>query len=227
MLNQIVRYLPVIAFLKKHPQASILEVWSWSQWLWKFYKKSFTGVDFTTDDYSDTPNKTNRYMSFVKGICTALPFADNSFDVVFSLDMIEHLRETERLKAFQEMVRVSKNDIIIAFPCWILAKSFDTMLYEYILSLGRKVPLRLQEHIDRGHPQIKEIEWILSQIKDVNRSLERNVNIWIRQVIVYLETFVWRWDTIGILLAYVLQILPISFNNNHGWYRLYIKGHKW
>jgi ubiquinone/menaquinone biosynthesis C-methylase UbiE len=45
-----------------------------------------------------------------------MPFKDGEFDFVFSLDMLEHIPKDKRLDAIREMVRVSKHDIIVAFP---------------------------------------------------------------------------------------------------------------
>lgn len=49
-------------------------------------------------------------------ICDAekMPFADNTFDIAFSTDMIEHLPHTP--KGVQEIVRVSRDKIVICAP---------------------------------------------------------------------------------------------------------------
>jgi hypothetical protein len=50
------------------------------------------------------------------GSATALPFTDNCFDVVCAFQMLEHLPYEQSLRAFAEMVRVSKGPIIISLP---------------------------------------------------------------------------------------------------------------
>ncbi len=50
------------------------------------------------------------------GSATALPFADNCFDVVCAFQMLEHLPYEQSLLAFSEMVRVSRSHIIISLP---------------------------------------------------------------------------------------------------------------
>jgi len=50
------------------------------------------------------------------GSATALPFADRTYDVVCSFQMLEHLPYDEALKAFVEMVRVSSGYVVISLP---------------------------------------------------------------------------------------------------------------
>lgn len=50
------------------------------------------------------------------GSATALPFADNCFDIVCAFQMLEHLPYEQSLRAFAEMTRVSCGQIIISLP---------------------------------------------------------------------------------------------------------------
>ena len=50
------------------------------------------------------------------GSATALPFADNSIDVVCAFQMLEHLPYELALSAFAEMARVSGRHIVISLP---------------------------------------------------------------------------------------------------------------
>lgn len=47
---------------------------------------------------------------------TALPFANNTYDVVCAFQMLEHLPYEEALRAFREMVRVSRRSVVISLP---------------------------------------------------------------------------------------------------------------
>lgn len=47
---------------------------------------------------------------------TELPFQDNSYDVVCSFQMLEHLPYDTAIKAFAEMVRVSRAAVLISLP---------------------------------------------------------------------------------------------------------------
>lgn len=50
------------------------------------------------------------------GSATALPFDDNTYDVVCAFQILEHLPYDVALKAFKEMVRVSRGHVVISLP---------------------------------------------------------------------------------------------------------------
>lgn len=50
------------------------------------------------------------------GSATAMPFADESYDVVCAFQMLEHLPYEVSLQAWDEMVRVSKHHAVISLP---------------------------------------------------------------------------------------------------------------
>lgn len=54
--------------------------------------------------------------SLVLGDALALPFADQSFDVIYSLGLFEHFEPEEQRKLLSEQARVSKKTILIEVP---------------------------------------------------------------------------------------------------------------
>jgi hypothetical protein len=50
------------------------------------------------------------------GSATAMPFQDNTYDVVCAFQMLEHLPYEASLLAFGEMVRVSRRSVVISLP---------------------------------------------------------------------------------------------------------------
>lgn len=50
------------------------------------------------------------------GSATALPFAEDTYDVICAFQMLEHLPYEIAMQAFSEMVRVSRRYVIISLP---------------------------------------------------------------------------------------------------------------
>lgn len=48
------------------------------------------------------------------GVLTNLPYSDNSFDLVFSSDVLEHIQEQEAEKVISELVRVSRRHLFLS-----------------------------------------------------------------------------------------------------------------
>jgi len=52
----------------------------------------------------------------VRGNVTALPFKDNSFDLVVCTEVLEHISSEMLRKACNELVRVSRNHVLVGVP---------------------------------------------------------------------------------------------------------------
>src|SRR6185436_5572861 len=52
---------------------------------------------------------------FISGSIVELPFDDDSFSFVSSVDVLEHLPLEARIAAIRELVRIARNGIVIAF----------------------------------------------------------------------------------------------------------------
>jgi ubiquinone/menaquinone biosynthesis C-methylase UbiE len=48
------------------------------------------------------------------GVLTNLPYANNSFDLVFSADVLEHIHEDEADAVVRELVRVSRRHLFLS-----------------------------------------------------------------------------------------------------------------
>lgn len=90
------------------------------------------GYEATAMDFNKTilealkrnNEKVSKKIKIVEGNILNIPFPDNSFDLVLAEGINEHLLGCDREKAIKEMVRVSKNKIIIFVP--------DAQSLEYI-----------------------------------------------------------------------------------------------
>lgn len=171
-INQAIRYAPIIEYVLKNKPEKILEIWSWSQWIWRFLNIRFDGLDLTSSDYWDKEIETYKWMNFIKWSAIDIPISNDFYDFVYSCDMIEHIQKEDREKAINEAVRVCKKwgYVIICFPCWIIAKIFDYSFfyfYKFISFLFKKnvIPWRLEEHIKIEYPSDIELSKIVNKMK--------------------------------------------------------------
>ena len=149
MINQKIRYAPIIKFIKENNLKSICEIGSGSYGIGKFYDIHFTGIDINFSDYAgNIVGNKNHNMKRVTGSGTDIPLPDESYDLAFSLDMFEHLTSADRTTALREGVRVAKRFFIAAFPCGKTAKKSDQILYRFYRFFHRKAPGWLVEHLE-------------------------------------------------------------------------------
>jgi len=218
MIDVIQRYEIVLKLLNKSKRENmhILEVGSGGQGIARFYGKSVIGCDLQFyDEYSIAEN-----MIPVKGSVYQLPFKNKSFDYVISVSMLEHLHPNKRNIAIHEMIRVSKQFIILSVPC-----GRKTILYEEKLrqfhSLFFESRGWLKEHEEFGLPDKEEI------IKGIYNNTESNITIkvicntnliiWLITMIIQLpfDTLLWRYapkkrsKMLKMLMKLIGWIMPI------------------
>jgi len=149
--DEALRYLPISDFILggdvKEPM--ILEVGSGVKGITPYIPYKITGVDVSFN---------GEIAKNLKPVClsgTGLPFPDNSFDYVISVDMLEHVPESDRPNVIKELLRVASRRVFLAVPCGKLAEAHDRFLYElYQQKKGERYHF-FQEHVDNGLP-VKE-----------------------------------------------------------------------
>lgn len=150
------RYAHAVDLLKsrEYATASILEVGSGSLGVSLFLDRSFVGYDVSFDG----PD-----LGLMRRVTAAdgaqcLPFADQSFDVVLSMDMLEHIPETHREHTVREMMRVARKCVLVTVPCGPEAEKGDRELYEWCRTKLRIDYRWPREHMALGLPDAAEIE---------------------------------------------------------------------
>lgn len=96
-------------------------------------KKSikYTGLDLSRNQLKMAQKRINRFVAnkgktkFIKGSVVKMPFANDLFDKVFSLAVLQHLPGRElQLKAIKEMCRVLKKNGEVVLTVWNLYSDY-------------------------------------------------------------------------------------------------------
>ena len=123
----------------------------------------------------------------MKGSAEYLPLKDNSFEIVISLDMLEHTRRNSWENIIKELVRVTNKHVFLEFPCGEKALEYDRKWYNHSKSNNKKVPPWLIEHLKNGFISDNEIIGILNK-NNFSFTVRSNENVLIHYFIMILES---------------------------------------
>ncbi|PJA48638.1 MAG: hypothetical protein CO170_02070 [candidate division SR1 bacterium CG_4_9_14_3_um_filter_40_9] len=202
-LGTYARYSFIIDLLKKKKYKNILEIGSGLYGISDYFSTHFTGIDSTT---APSKNRSQR-MNFIHGDALALKEKDNSYDFVFSTDMLEHIDNKQRIVAIKEAIRVSSTMCVIGFPCGKLAQLHDDLLFNYLemsdknWKNGRHA--WLIEHIENGLPSYEDLNQLTEDISGLGYSCSP---VWTNNIIgwkniIGLEMLLLKWGYFGLLLS--------------------------
>jgi len=147
---------------EKHKKISLLDVGGGSPYMTSILKEVAIPHDLTTIDILPKPKGFSG--KYIQGDATKMEFDDNTFDIVVSTDVLEHI-PVERKKEFvQEAIRVAKEYIIIAAP-------FDTDGVDYAEHLTNDFNKKLfnegqswlEEHFEQTKPILSAVESVVEK----------------------------------------------------------------
>jgi SAM-dependent methyltransferase len=135
------------------------------------------------------------------GEITALPFADDSFDLVAAFDVIEHVEKDDRV--FSELTRVLKLEghLIFSVP---LHSAFWTTFDEYVGHARRYEPAALQMLLN-GHGLVVEKSAVFGMASTNPRLLKYAVYWLRRHPIVAVRCYNWIFFPLGLLFQQRLK----------------------
>ena len=135
------------------------------------------------------------------GEIAALPYADDSFDLVAAFDVIEHVKDDGRV--FHELTRVLKpgGNLIFSVP---LHPAYWTIFDDYVGHARRYEPAALQAMLD-GHGLEVEKSTIFGMQSNNPRLLHHAVQGLVRHPIAALRCYKWLFFPLGLLLQQKLR----------------------
>ena len=105
-----------------------------------------------------------------------LPFAASSFDVVCSIDVLEHLPRKDRADFIADLVRIARKRVVLSFPIATPAHvMYEKKIQKWLESQGKDVTY-LKEHIKFGLPEKEEISKI-TKVQKTAIIYSGNINI--------------------------------------------------
>lgn len=177
-IDAALRYFPVVKILEssKHKMEPVLEIGSGMNGITDYFSGKVHGVD---SDYSKIKAVKNPNMIHKRGTILNIPFKNNSFFSVVCLDTLEHINKNSRLKAIEELIRVTRKGgiIYLGFPSGEMSRIFEQMINQLYERKHDSLNPWLSEHKKYGLPQKKEVTTYLNQLNVRKFSIKSNVNI--------------------------------------------------
>jgi len=136
-----------------------------------YLKKNITGLDIL---FSEAMNPLIKKVRYGGG---HFPFPDNEFDVIISVDSLEHIGPEDRPGALDEMLRVAGRAAIIMVPCGRKAYEHDRELAAYYKRVHGRSGKFFDDHLCNGLPEEEELKRMLEVAAKKN-----NKNITIRSI---------------------------------------------
>ena len=179
-LSGVLRYRPVVNFIRSHKPTTILDIGSGLNGVAAFVREGTV----TLEDLAFNSDAQSRADFVVVGSMTNLPFSDNSYDLVVSCHAMEHIPSELRPVAFSEMVRVAREWVMISCPSGREAEQADKELAEWFRGTGRAIPGWLQDHLRFGLPDLAT----LSRLYNCRKETCYNISAELNTILIRLES---------------------------------------
>jgi len=154
------RYLPLVDLLTKNKlrDKKILEVGSGDYGITSYFKAPIVGVDVAFLE-----KEKNRMIEKIRYDGSIMPFADNDFDLVISVDCLEHIDPVNRLLAIKEMTRVVKENLVLVFPTGNRSYESDKRLASYFKKVNGYQDKFFIEHLDNNLPDVANVKKMICE----------------------------------------------------------------
>jgi len=151
MLNQLMRYIPIVYLIKKEGYKEILEVGSGINGINIYLPDNFIiGLDI---NFTNTENIIKEGFYPIKGSAKFLPFRNNSFPITVCIDTLEHIPLEDRESVIKELWRVTNNKVYLSFPISETYRKWEQRILKVYKLWKKNIPDWLFEHIGKGLPK--------------------------------------------------------------------------
>jgi SAM-dependent methyltransferase len=178
-LDAALRYVPAARAIRPHlrADAAVLEVGSGTAGISEFLDHPIVGLD---SSFERTSDRSTGRLTPVEGSAAALPFGDESFDVVLSLEMLEHVPPEGREQVLREMVRVLRpgGRLYVTFPAGREAARFDRRLNRAHLRRHGKPHPWVEEHAANGLPEPEAAAALVAGALGPGGRVSRSYRLW-------------------------------------------------
>lgn len=181
-----IRYLPILRRFpgKDWRTLRILEIGANENGFARFSGAHVLALDLSPDHLQAA--RSSQTVIPVAGDIGALPFGDDSFDVVICLDTYEHIPASHRNQANREIVRVLRSSgvAVIGFPSGEAAFAAEGRIRAAYHDLCGGSIRWLDEHVAMGLPDADEVAQDLAEVCGDRFRITRSGNGTLR---------VWEW----------------------------------
>lgn len=206
------RYFVIKEIIKKlygKQAINVLDVGGKENSLWAMVADEGLPYDLTVIDILPADARTEHY-KYIQHDATAMPFAENAYEVVISTDALEHIPDAKKEAIIAECLRVAKDYVIIAAPFNSqLVDQAEHIANDYFKSFSGNDHLWLSEHFVYHKPEKKQIEKIIKQERLPYLDIQvGNLQNWLLMVLSHFY---------AVKIGYepdVLQSLTVYFNKN-------------
>lgn len=207
-----IRYRPIVQIIRKSKKGapSIIEIGSGKVGISSYLKQQVIGVDIAFNDY---PSLGYLKEQIYDG--STLEYQDNSYDYVISVDMLEHVPQTNRKNIIEEMLRVTRKYMILAFPCSNKSILYEKKLERIYINADQSLPKYLEEHLQNGLPNEEKIVRIIEEVMVLQNQLNyemkvipnENLRIWYLHELCKSKGAVFYYSSM-VLMKVILALIP-------------------
>lgn len=159
-----------------------------------------------------------------KFICSSiaeLPFADSFFPITATVDVLEHLAVDIREAGVAELVRVTKEAVVMAFPAGQTAREIDENFQAKLAERKKPTPSWVEEHLQHPYPLAENIISVAEKASEKYSKKIRSIKLYYSEPIKITKTLRWTASKSKILyiatnslLGLLLPLIPKPRKNN-------------